>query len=93
MATNVQRATAIANALINGTATAQQMESVAKAVHLQVNGMTSDPAWDTFTPQQKAASFIVGVRHYIKTCMVAAKKTALENQAQQDAENEIPEAP
>ena len=93
MATALQRLTSIANALVNGTATAAQIDALGRAYHGLSYGSGDDPDWDTYTAGQKAALAMSGIRGEAKRVLGLHRKRSLTNQADQAIDNEFPEAP
>ena len=92
MATPVQRLTSIANALINGSATAAQIDALGRAYHGLSYGSGDDPSWATYTNADKAALALSGLRGEAKRVLGLHRKRSLENQADQAIDNEFPEA-
>jgi len=93
MATALQRLTSIANALVNGTATAAQIDALARAYHGLSYAGGDDPGWDTYTAAQKAALAMSGIRGEAKRILGQHRKRTLHQQADQAIDNEFPEAP
>lgn len=84
MATAVERATAIADALFNRVATTQEKQDIA-AAFIKVNRQwIIDRGFnpDTLTASQKSHLFIIKVREYVQTIVgLAAYQTTLGNAA------------
>ena len=93
MATYAQRAQSMANAAINAAMPAATLDALEYAVHLDNTGMTSDPAWGTYTAAQKATALVNGTRAYYKSRMHRAKLTNAQTQATSETDVELAETP
>lgn len=87
MATNMQRIQAIGDALVNGTATAQQLDAFGEALY-----GVSPAAWAELTNQEKLEVTIKKLRQFANYT-IKQYKDEVARQAINNPADELPEAP
>lgn len=93
MATPVQRMQSIANALTNGNATAQQVETLAQSLAGLSHANGDDDAWPGYSNAEKAAVALSALRGEMKRIVRRHRTLTLDKQAAQQVDAEFPETP